>query len=41
MNGAESLMGVEASCATSVGEFASQFGSAMNNLGPRVIEVVL
>ena len=34
-------MGVEASCATSVAEFASQFGSAMKNRGPRLIEVVL
>jgi acetolactate synthase-1/2/3 large subunit len=34
-------MGVEASRATSVGEFASQFGSAMKNRGPRLIEVVL
>jgi len=34
-------MGVEASRATSIGEFASHFGSAMTNCGPRVIEVVL
>ena len=34
-------MGVEASHAMSVGEFAGQFGSAMKNRGPRVIEVVL
>jgi len=34
-------MGVEASRATTVGEFASQFGSAMENRGPRLIEVVL
>jgi acetolactate synthase I/II/III large subunit len=34
-------MGVEASRATSVEEFAAQFGSAMHNRGPRVIEVVV
>ncbi|QPF83781.1 acetolactate synthase large subunit [Bradyrhizobium genosp. L] len=34
-------MGVEATRATSIEEFASQFGSAMNNRGPRLIEVVL
>jgi acetolactate synthase I/II/III large subunit len=34
-------MGIEASRATSVEEFASQFGSAMTNRGPRLIEVVL
>jgi acetolactate synthase-1/2/3 large subunit len=34
-------MGVEASRATTVGEFASQFGSAMKNRGPRLIQVVL
>jgi len=34
-------MGVEAHRATSVEEFARQFGSAMNERGPRLIEVVL
>ena len=34
-------MGVEASRATSVGEFAAQFESAMKNRGPRLIEVVV
>ena len=34
-------MGVEASRATSVEEFATQFDSAMRNRGPRLIEVVL
>jgi acetolactate synthase-1/2/3 large subunit len=34
-------MGVEASRATSVEEFARQFASAMNNRGPRLIEVVV
>lgn len=34
-------MGVEAHRATSVEKFASQFGSAMNERGPRLIEVVL
>jgi acetolactate synthase-1/2/3 large subunit len=34
-------MGVEASRATSVGEFATQFESAMQNRGPRLIEVVV
>jgi len=34
-------MGVEASRATSVEEFAAQFGSAMKNRGPRLIEVVV
>lgn len=34
-------MGVEASRAKSVREFTSQFSSAMNNRGPRLIEVVL
>ena len=34
-------MGVEASRAMSLEEFAGQFGSAMKNRGPRVIEVVL
>jgi acetolactate synthase I/II/III large subunit len=34
-------MGVEASRATSVEEFASQFKSAMKNRGPRLIEVVV
>jgi acetolactate synthase I/II/III large subunit len=34
-------MGVEASRATSVEEFASQFASAMKHRGPRLIEVVL
>jgi acetolactate synthase-1/2/3 large subunit len=34
-------MGVEASRATSVEEFATQFASAMKHRGPRLIEVVL
>jgi acetolactate synthase-1/2/3 large subunit len=34
-------MGVEASRATSVEEFAAQFASAMKQTGPRVIEVVV
>src|ERR1700742_3202738 len=34
-------MGVEASRATSVEEFASQFASAMKHRGPRLIEVIL
>jgi acetolactate synthase I/II/III large subunit len=34
-------MGVEASRATSVEEFAAQFESAMRNRGPRLIEVVV
>jgi acetolactate synthase-1/2/3 large subunit len=34
-------MGVEASRATSVEEFATQFESAMKNRGPRLIEVVV
>jgi acetolactate synthase-1/2/3 large subunit len=34
-------MGVEASRATSVEEFASQFASAMKHRGPRLIEVVV
>ncbi|WFU45670.1 acetolactate synthase large subunit (plasmid) [Bradyrhizobium sp. CB82] len=34
-------MGVEASRAGTVEEFASQFGSAMKNRGPRLVEVVL
>jgi acetolactate synthase-1/2/3 large subunit len=34
-------MGVEASRATSVEEFATQFASAMKDHGPRLIEVVL
>jgi acetolactate synthase-1/2/3 large subunit len=34
-------MGVEASRATSVEDFATQFASAMRNRGPRLIEVVL
>jgi len=34
-------MGVEASCATSVEEFTAQFESAMQNRGPRLIEVVV
>jgi acetolactate synthase I/II/III large subunit len=34
-------MGVEASRVTSVEEFARQFASAMNDRGPRLIEVVL
>jgi acetolactate synthase I/II/III large subunit len=34
-------MGVEATRATSVEEFAAQFGSAMKNRGPRLIEVVV
>jgi acetolactate synthase-1/2/3 large subunit len=34
-------MGVEASRATSAEEFAAQFGSAMKNRGPRLIEVVV
>jgi acetolactate synthase-1/2/3 large subunit len=34
-------MGVEASRATSVEEFAAQFASAMQNRGPRLIEVVV
>ena len=34
-------MGVEASRATSVEEFAAQFASAMTHRGPRLIEVVL
>jgi acetolactate synthase-1/2/3 large subunit len=34
-------MGVEASRATSNGEFAAQFESAMRESGPRLIEVVL
>jgi acetolactate synthase-1/2/3 large subunit len=34
-------MGVEASRATSVDEFASQFASAMRQRGPRLIEVVV
>lgn len=34
-------MGVQASCATSVEEFASQFGSAMKSRGPRLVEVLL
>jgi acetolactate synthase I/II/III large subunit len=34
-------MGVEASRATSVEEFARQFASAMKNRGPRLIEVVV
>ena len=34
-------MGVEASRATSVEDFASQFGSAMKYCGPRLIEVAL
>ena len=34
-------MGVEASRATSVEEFAGQFASAMKNRGPRLIEVVV
>src|SRR5450755_2142258 len=34
-------MGVEASRSTSVEEFARQFASAMNNRGPRLIEVVV
>jgi acetolactate synthase-1/2/3 large subunit len=34
-------MGVEASRSTSVEEFALQFASAMNNQGPRLIEVLL
>ena len=34
-------MGVEASRATSVEEFAAQFESAMKNRGPRLIEVVV
>jgi acetolactate synthase-1/2/3 large subunit len=34
-------MGVEASRATSVEEFARRFAGAMNNRGPRRIEVVV
>jgi acetolactate synthase I/II/III large subunit len=34
-------MGVEASRATSVEEFATKFESAMKNRGPRLIEVVV
>jgi acetolactate synthase-1/2/3 large subunit len=34
-------MGVEASRATSVEEFANQFASAMKDPGPRLIEVLL
>jgi acetolactate synthase I/II/III large subunit len=34
-------MGVEASRSISVEEFAQQFASAMNNRGPRLIEVAL
>jgi len=34
-------MGVEASRATSIEEFAPQFASAMKGHGPRLIEVVL
>jgi acetolactate synthase-1/2/3 large subunit len=34
-------MGVEASRATSNGEFAAQLESAMGQRGPRLIEVVL
>jgi acetolactate synthase I/II/III large subunit len=34
-------MGVEASRATSVEEFARRFAGAMNNRGPRLIEVVV
>jgi acetolactate synthase-1/2/3 large subunit len=34
-------MGVEASRSTSVEQFALQFASAMNNQGPRLIEVVM
>jgi acetolactate synthase-1/2/3 large subunit len=34
-------MGLDASRATSVEEFATQFASAMNHRGPRLIEVVV
>jgi acetolactate synthase-1/2/3 large subunit len=34
-------MGVEASRATSVGEFAAQFESAMKNRGPRLVELIV
>jgi acetolactate synthase-1/2/3 large subunit len=34
-------MGVEASRATTTKEFAEQFGAAMKNRGPRLIEAVL
>jgi acetolactate synthase I/II/III large subunit len=34
-------MGVEASRATSIEEFAAKFASAMQNRGPRLIEVVV
>ncbi|WP_426419766.1 thiamine pyrophosphate-dependent enzyme [Bradyrhizobium genosp. A] len=34
-------MGVEASHATSIDEFAAQFDSAMKQRGPRLIEVAL
>jgi acetolactate synthase-1/2/3 large subunit len=34
-------LGVEASRAQTAGDFAAQFGSAMRQRGPRLIEVVL
>jgi acetolactate synthase I/II/III large subunit len=34
-------MGVEASRASTVEEFSDQFGAAMRERGPRLIEVVL